>query len=106
MLCLLGTGPALAGTESDTVNERFPVNPLHKEQQWRVDCARAWAELDCNASAELRREIELCGMIYQPPAGQPLHRCPDYRKAVQQLDAGNCTGLDKLATAARACDQK
>ena len=88
---------ALAGGNSDAVNERIPVTKSEMEEHWQVSCAKAWEELrmtttepvsagSCGVSAELVRQIQLCGFIYQAPGEQIQQQCPDYSSASQLLE--------------------
>jgi hypothetical protein len=96
-LLLLLSPLVLAGDNGDAVNERIPVTKIEMEAHWQLNCTEAWAQLrtattdpaaagNCGFSAELIREIRLCGFIYQAPGEQVRHRCPDYRSASSLLE--------------------
>ncbi len=112
-LLLLCTYNSLAGSRSDTVNERIPVRTAELEAHWKIDCASAWRDLTdtiaspetarglsgeyCNTSDELRRTLELCAHIYQPPGETSTQHCPDYRGISELLsprqDQSKCAHL-------------
>ncbi len=98
---------SLAGDSDDAVNERIPVNRAEMEAHWQVDCAAAWEQLlaaaaqstkqpintnNCGIPDQLRREIQLCAFIYQPPGGDSRHDCPDYRGASKYLNEAGKSG--------------
>lgn len=91
---------AVAEPASDTVNERLPVSAAELEAHWRVDCGATWAAVSasvglpgagrpCDISAEVRRVLELCVYIYQPPGDAMVPTCPDYRAALAAVDAAD-----------------
>ena len=98
---LLCTYQSMADSQSDAVNERIPVRKAEMEAHWNIDCAAAWLELGettdsaamapgssgghCGADDELRRTLELCAHIYQPPGEPSAQQCPDYREVLQRL---------------------
>lgn len=93
---------ALVAENADAVNERIPVSSAQLEEHWQVACAQAWEALQasgksCRFSAELRRQIKLCGFIYQAPGGTSQSSCPDYLSASEHLQQtslhGDCRGL-------------
>jgi hypothetical protein len=85
-----------AAPVSDTVNERIPVSRLELEAHWQVDCSAAWVELEqlaaatgqCAPEDRLRRTLQLCAFIYQPPGGEVDAACPDFAAALDLLGAG------------------
>jgi hypothetical protein len=99
---LLFSPLVLAGDNGDAVNERIPVTKIEMEAHWQLDCTDAWAALrtatahpvtsgNCGFSAELTREIRLCGFIYQAPGVQVRHRCPDYRSVSSLLEQSSAS---------------
>ena len=98
----------LADADTDAVNERLPVRKAELESHWQVDCQGGWSSVtgalerepeaaDCRPSPELRRELELCAFIYQPPGEISRHDCPDYRGLLRLLDATPARDCDQLA---------
>ena len=90
----------VADPASDAVNERIPVSAAEMETHWRVDCEKTWASLgrvaiesgpdgQCLILPTLRRELELCAFIYQPPGGAIRRKCPDFSGALGSLDASD-----------------
>jgi hypothetical protein len=112
-LVLYSAGIILA--DSDMVNERIPVQKIEMEKHWGVDCQETLASLSmrleastsCAADAQVRKALELCMFIYQPP-GQELTRiCPNYRELHALLsrtnDESTCQSLRQVVNSALAC---
>ena len=86
----------LADSNSNAVNERLPVRKAEVEAHWNVDCQASWAALldlrskvggqACDIPSNLRREIQLCAFIYQPPGEESQHAGPDYQGAASSID--------------------
>ena len=97
-LLLFGIVPLVMAADpvSDTVNERIPVSRVELEAHWQVDCGAAWAELQqlagatwrCVPGSRLRRALQLCAFIYQPPGEEVAAACPDFAAALDLLGAG------------------
>ena len=98
---------SLAGGSADAVNERIPVTRAEMEAHWQVDCAVAWGHLlavaarptkqpankdNCGIPSQLRRDIQLCEFIYQPPGGDPGQDCPEYRGGSKRLKEAEKSG--------------
>ena len=92
-LILLATAPlSQAGGDSDTANERIPVERAQMEAHWKVDCALSWAKLierrallaqeSCILPPVLQQQLQLCAYIYQPPGEQHSHTGNDYQAVV------------------------
>ena len=87
---------ALADGSSDAVNERLPVRKAEMETHWQVDCSASWVVYSqlrednagerCAPPPELRRQLQLCVFIYQPPGEESQHEGPDYQGAVSSID--------------------
>ena len=100
---------------SDTVNERLPVSRVELEAHWQVDCSAAWAELEqlagatgqCVPGARLRRTLQLCAFIYQPPGEEVATACPDFAAALDLLEAGpvpdSCRSLANFLSGKGRC---
>jgi hypothetical protein len=97
--------------EKALANERIPVNALHLEAQWGVDCssaiaqARAMAEPGAARSTTtgatmvieaLRPALRHCGFIYNTPGTQTYRACPDFKLWEAWLggDSSTPTGCD------------
>ena len=110
--------PALADTDVNAVNERIPVTTADLEAHWQVDCTAAWSRLQaaaaaqqstpghCGVSAALKRDLQLCAYIYQPPGAGPRHHCPDYAQISRQLEQATDRGMDCTDLAASIANQK
>lgn len=93
VLLLFAAAPLLlADSNSNAVNERIPVRKKEMEVHWNVDCATSWATFtelrratskeNCTLPSELRRDLQLCAFIYQPPGEPSSHVGPDYLGAI------------------------
>ena len=92
----------LADGNADAVNERIPVAGAELEAHWKVDCSATLDSLQaqvqashvpgCTIATDLRRDIQLCAFIYQPPGSPARHRCPDYQQIAKQLGPGGQPG--------------
>ena len=99
LIALIAIAPqVLADSNSNAVNERLPVRKAEVEAHWKVDCQVSWAGLlelrskgggqACDLPSNLRRELQLCAFIYQPPGVQSLHTDPDYQGAINSMGGG------------------
>ena len=107
LILALFTPGTLIADSSDTANERIPVTRADMEIHWRVDCSANWGKLaevtssslknhGCEASSDLRRNLQLCEFIHQRPGSSPDSACPDFKKAGQLLGEGDCQALRAL----------
>jgi len=97
-LLLLLASVVLADNDSNAVNERIPVRKSEMEAHWKVDCASSWARVielrveagvhDCIFPENLRRQLQLCAFIYQPPGENFMHAGPDYQSAIAGGEEG------------------
>jgi hypothetical protein len=116
-LCILSLlwPMTLLADSSDAVNERLPYAREELEAHWQVDCAANWRALQklasrftpglvsCETTAELRRALQLCAFIYQPP-GEPVdNACIDYRSSLQAAETRDCGKLAFLAKTPVEC---
>lgn len=104
-----------AAPASDTVNERIPVSRAELEAHWQVDCGAAWAELEqlagatgqCVPGPRLRRTLQLCAFIYQPPGEYVAGACPDFAAALDLLGPGaapdSCRSLANFLSGKGRC---
>jgi len=120
-IVLLLSPLALGDSNSDAVNERIPVRKAELEAHWQVDCASALHELlvmaapgtidpNCSIPTELRRNIQLCAFIYQPPGGRTDHQCPDYSGIHEHLnrvsESSQCSNLNPAIIRMVDCGEK
>ncbi len=90
---MLGVGNVATADDTDSLaNERLPVNRLHMEAQWGVDCdlavdrARVGSASPSAVPRHLVRTLTLCGFIYNTPGAQTYRMCPDYGHWLDWLD--------------------
>lgn len=112
-LVLYSAGIILA--DSDAVNERIPVQKIEMEEHWGVDCQKTLASLSirletstsCAADTQVRKALELCMFIYQPPGQELTRTCPNYRELHSLLsrtsDPSICQILRQELNSALAC---
>jgi hypothetical protein len=112
---LLATLP-LNAEDSDTANERIPVTRPEMEIHWQVDCIDTWKDLieagnpamnsrNCDLARKFSRAIQLCAYIYQPPGGDVLDNCPDYRAAYSAMQDTDCLGLASALESKNCSDE-
>ena len=115
-LALLLAPLPLNADDSDTANERIPVTRSEMEIHWQVDCTDTWnglvkagksaaKSLDCDMARKFSRAVQLCAYIYQPPAGDVLDNCPDYRAAYSAMQDTDCLGLASALESKNCSDE-
>ena len=113
-LLVLVAPVAVAGDNSDAVNERIPVSRAEMEQHWQVDCSDSWKQLlrfardyqsaqRCELALDTLRQLQLCAFIYQPPGSPAASACPDYRSAYDTAGRGDCVALGSLLESGASC---
>jgi hypothetical protein len=101
---LLGSSPAaLSQNNADALNERIPVSNAELEAHWQVDCTatrdgllalaqQPRQDTHCTDAQAFQGRLKLCVFIYQAPASNSRHQCPDYAGALKALEVAGQQG--------------
>jgi len=109
----LCTPGLLLASDSDAVNERIPVPRIDMEAQWGIDCTAIWREVskgldsgngNCAILPKLRKQLQLCAFIYQPPGEVAHSTCPDYSRADRASQTTDCAALTELIEISKTCE--
>lgn len=83
-------------TANEIVNERPLLRGTELEKYWRLDCSSTVTEIlaqlptsqdgtEINWDGINMKNLELCAFIYNTPGTSRAQHCPDYRRALTEL---------------------